>query len=292
MSIFTIAHQGLHDLPLIFRALLKRAYLAKDWSCLTEPLSFQKQDNCIILVNGPSLEKDLASLSKAERQDSDIVCVNYTALTDAFFQIKPNLYAFADPMFWRQDVTSEFSKKNDALFKVFDSVDWPITFLIPKEGVEIIKQKMKKNTLHNFVVIPANIAPVKNERLFSLMLDYTVCTPQFGNVLVLSLYYAIMQKYKSIYIYGADFDVFKQLQTDQITNTVYSGGIHFYDKSYKPEINKYLDRPNKMMHVRLEQVRNAFYQIYLLSILAHRRGIFLQNRSSFSLIDSLPRSGK
>ncbi len=291
MSIFTILHRNLHDFPLIFRATFKRLYLVKNWGCLTKSLDLLKKDSCIILVNGPSLTKDITAALKEIREcSSDVMCVNYSALTDIFLQVKPNLYTLADPMFWREDLTSEFIDKNEILFNTLKSADWKITFLIPEEGLEIIKKKIGINNLHNFIAIPVNTAPLKNKSIFLLMLDKMICTPIFGNVLILSLYYAIICGYKNISIYGADFDVFKQYQTDQFTNEVYSGGVHFYDQSYKPESSKYLNRPNKMMHIRLEQARNAFYQIYMLSKLAKKRKVSLQNKSSFSLIDSLDRN--
>ena len=121
------------------------------------------------------------------------------------------------------------------------------------------------------------------------MLDKMVCTPIYGNVLILSLYYSIMSQYKDISIYGADFDVFKQLQVDQFSNQVYTGASHFYDNSVSPDPKKYINHPNKMMHVRLGQDQNAFFQIYTLALLARKRKISLKNASSFSLIDSIDR---
>lgn len=287
MSLFTAFHRGLHDFPLVFRALFKRGYLAKDWNCLSHSFNKPKKEDCIILVNGPSLKQDIKLVLAKPDHTSDIMCVNYTALSDVFFQVKPNLYAIADPMFWRNDTTQEFTDKNTILFDTLRSANWRITFLVPEEGVKEIRRKV--GDFHDFVTIPVNMAPLKNENMLLSMLDRMICTPQFGNVLILSLYYAIMSKYKNISVYGADFDVFKQLQTDQVTNIVYSGGTHFYDRSHKSEPIKYLNRPRKMMHVRLEQTRIAFHQIYILSALAKRKNVHLLNKSSFSLIDSLNR---
>jgi hypothetical protein len=290
MSLFTVLHKNAHDMPLIFRALIKRFYAKRKWDFFRNDASSLKSNNCIILVNGPSLEKDiLIAVKKIKQKKSDVICVNYSALTDIFFQVKPNLYALADPIFWRNDTTQEFTDKNNILFDILKSAVWEIKFLVPEEGAEMVKKRLGSGSIHSCIPIPVNMAPIKNMNVLLSMLDKMVCTPIYGNVLILSLYYSIMSQYKDISVYGADFDVFKQLQTDQITNYVFSGGNHFYDNSYSPEPNKYLNRSNKMMHDRLGQAQNAFFQIYTLALLAKKRKISLKNRTSFSLIDSLDR---
>jgi len=290
MSAFKVLHRNSHDLPLILRALIKRFYAKSKWSLFRNEVNSSKSNNCVILVNGPSLKKDiLMAIKKIEQKKSDVMCVNYTALNDIFFQVKPNLYALADPMFWRTDVTQEFVDKNNILFDTFKSAKWKIKFLIPEEGFEMVKRRLGSGSLHSCVPIPVNSAPIKNMDTLLSMLDKMLCTPIYGNVLILSLYYSVMSQYKDISVYGADFDIFKQLQTDQVTNYVFSGGAHFYDKSFTPEPSKYLNRSNKMMHVRLGQEQNAFFQIYTLTLLAKKRKISLKNWSSFSLIDSLDR---
>lgn len=290
MGLFRAIHRQTHDFPLIIRAFMKRLNARKKWKIYRNEVYSSKRDYCTILVNGPSLKNDILTASKyIEKKKSDIICVNYTALTDIFFQVKPNIYALADPMFWRDDVTKEFEDKNRILFDTLKSANWKIKFIIPQEGVEIVRNKFGSNSIHSFVSMPVNSAPLKNLKTLLYMLDNMICTPIYGNVLILSLYYSIMSKYKDIAIYGADFDIFKQLQTDQISNHVFSGGAHFYDKAFTPEPVKYLNTPKKMMHVRLAQEQNAFFQIYILALICKSRKISLTNRSSFSLIDSIDR---
>jgi hypothetical protein len=290
MSAFKVLHRNSHDLPLILRALIKRFYAKSKWTLFRNEVNSSKNNNCVILVNGPSLKKDiLMAVKKIEQKKTDVMCVNYSALSDMFFQVKPNLYALADPMFWKTGTTQEFTDKNNTLFDVFKSAKWKIKFLVPEEGINVIKSRLGSDSIHSCVPIPVNTAPIKNINILLSMIDKMVCTPIYGNVLILSLYYSVMSQYKDISVFGADFDVFKQLQTDQITNYVYSGGAHFYDNSYNPEPKKYINRPNKMMHERLEQSQNAFFQIYILALLAKKRKISLTNKSSFSLIDSIDR---
>jgi len=290
MGVFTAIHRIMHDIPLVARVTIKRFFISKKcWKNFLGVSGSKTGKTCIVAVNGPSLKQDLPSLFKKNRELVDIVFVNYSALSDAFFQVKPNVYTFADPMFWRGDVSLEVAEKNELFFDSLKLVDWSITFLIPEEGLEIVKNKMGNQHSHNFISIPINPMPLMNDRVSLLMLNQGVCTPSFGNVLILALYCSIMFGYREISVYGADFDFFKQLQTNQVTNEVSSGGEHFYDKSYKPEPKKYSGRSSKMMHTRLDQVRNAFHQIFILSMLAHRRKVLLKNKSSYSLIDSLSR---
>ena len=55
--------------------------------------------------------------------------VNYFAMTKIFNIIRPNYYAFADPIYWRKDISPEFKKDNSKLFKILSKVDWDMNLI-------------------------------------------------------------------------------------------------------------------------------------------------------------------
>ena len=289
-SFFNFLHTRIHDFPLILKSYIKRFYFKEKWYQIKEAHKYKKKNKCLIWVNGPSFNLDKEYIEKESlHKKNDLICVNYAALSDDFFNLKPNIYAFADPLFWREDLTKKHLLKNQDLFNRLEQITWQVTFLIPQEGYEIIKKRVGLRKNHHFILIPDNRYHFINQSTYLTLLDKNIVTPVFGNVLILAIYFSIMANYQEISIFGADFDVFKSLQTDQDTNEVYSGGLHYYDQKFRSETQKYRNKKPKMMHIRLEQARNAFYQIYILSKFAKKRGVFLFNKSSYSILDSIQR---
>ncbi len=162
--------------------------------------------------------------------------------------------------------------------------------LCPYEGADIVSQKLKKNKFIRVIPVKTNFFNFKTEKLNVFALSTGIATPMFINVLILSLWDAIKRELPHIEIYGADFSAFKELEVNQKTNKVSSKFSHFY-KNTKAESNagtKFYYR-RKKLHQSLYSVWIAFYQMYLLSIVAKKYKIKVVNCSSNSYLDIFER---
>ena len=245
----------------------------------------------ILVGNGPSLKDDVDQII-SQRQGASLFCVNYFATTDLFWQFKPEYYILADPLFWREDVHENFKIRNVELFDRLQQVDWDMTLICQKKGFQQIS-KLFKN--HKFIKISWVKSRSRQFNLVSfniLALKFKICSPYIINVLVMTLWCALELKFMDIDIYGADFSGFKDFFVDQQTNRVVTGSSHFYKNStaeHQASV-KYINASPKMMHIRLLQAQQSFYQMYILSLLSKSKGVSVVNKSSMSYLDCFDRN--
>ena len=245
----------------------------------------------ILLGNGPSLKDDIEKIIE-ESNISEIYVLNYFAVTNYFWKIKPECYVLTDRMFWSQNVNEDIKKDNEELFNSLDKVDWKMNLICPESGFKCISDRLKqKNNIKVLKIHSVNIE-FKTEKINLFALNKNLITPHFINGLVMVLWHAIYKRRMDIEIYGADFSLFKEYYIDQKTNDLYTSASHFY-KNTKAQDNasyKYPNEPKKMLHTRLYQQWSSFYQMYLLSKTAKMRQIKITNLSSNSFLDSFERS--
>jgi hypothetical protein len=278
----------INDILLLFLSCFVNIFSLKFFRLNNYP-SVKKNKKSIIIVNGPSLKKDIKKILK-KIKEFEFYGVNYFAMTKIFKIIKPNYYVFADPIFWRKDISSEFKKDNSKLFKILSKVNWNMHLICPIAGARIISEKLKKNK--NITVIPyrSHFYYFKNEKFNILALYIGIVTPIFNNVLTVALWHALQRKVPYIELYGADFSLFKELSVDQNTNELKSLYSHFY-KNTKAQANTNKKYPNrkKKLHNTLLQISNSFHQMYLLSVIARKLKIKIINYSSHSYLDTFDR---
>jgi len=244
----------------------------------------------IIVGNGPSLKQDIYSIKK-NKTNTKVCCLNYFASTDYFYSLKPEIYVMADAMFWRDDVNLSVSLDNNALFSILGQVDWNMKIVCPMSGFKKISKKFINNDNIKVVGVSSNGTDLRNDYLNLFALNYGIATPVFNNVMILALWYSMKLGSDNIKIYGADFSFFKEYSVDQNTNMLISKFSHFYKntEAQSKAGSKYLNNSSKMMHTRLSQAQNAFYQMYLLSKVAKSKNINIFNCSSHSYLDCFDR---
>ncbi len=278
----------INDILLLFLSCFVNIFSLKFFRLNNYP-SVKKNKKSIIIVNGPSLKKDIKKILK-KIKEFEFYGVNYFAMTKIFKLIKPNYYVFADPIFWRKDISAEFKKDNSKLFKILSKVNWNMHLICPIAGARIISEKLKKNK--NITVVPyrSHFYYFKNEKFNILALYIGIVTPIFNNVLTVALWHALQRKVPYIELYGADFSLFKELSVDQNTNELKSLYSHFY-KNTKAQANTNKKYPNrkKKLHNTLLQISNSFHQMYLLSVVARKLKIKIINYSSHSYLDTFDR---
>ena len=244
----------------------------------------------IIICNGPSLLDHINWIYK-NSENLDISVVHYFAISEHFNKIKPRYYFFADPMFWRDDISREFQEDQENLFKKFDTVNWEMTIVCPLKGLKRIKKRIN-NKFIKFETIRHWSIEYKSEIISILSLRLNLTTPFFCTVAVMALWHAILRKRKNIYLFGFDFSSFKEYKVDQKTNELINEFSHFYEnqKSEKVPHSKYDKKPKLLLNTLLYKIWLSFEQMYLLSVLAKFKKINIYNCSSNSYLDCFKRN--
>jgi len=280
----------IHDLILLIFSLLINIFSFRILN-LNNYSSVGNNKKSIILANGPSLKKDIKKILN-KKNNFEFYGVNYFATTKIFKMIKPNYYAFADPIFWKRDINDKFKSDNSKLFKILSKVNWNMHLICPSVGAKIISKKLNKNRYIKVVPLKSNyLYHFKNEKFNIFGLMNGIVTPAFNNVLIVALWHALQRKVPYIEFYGADFSAFKELSVDQHTNALSSSITHYYKNTIAQAnpLSKYPGMKRKKIHMRLFQIWNSFNQMYLLSIIAKKLKIKVINCSSNSYLDSFER---
>ncbi len=279
----------IHDILLLIISFLVN-FFSFQVSTLNNYPSVTKNKKSIIIVNGPSLKKDIKKLIY-KKNSFEFYGVNYFAMTKIFRIIKPKYYTFADPIFWRKDINSDFKKDDLKLFKILSKVDWDMHLICPSVGAKIVQKKLNKNRYIKVIPLRSNYYNFKNENLNIFGLMNGIVTPAFNNVLIVALWHALQRKVPYIEFYGADFSAFKELSVNQKTNALSSSITHYYKntKAQADPLSKYSGKKKKKIHERLFQIWNSFNQMYLLSVVAKKLKIKVINFSSNSYLDTFER---
>jgi len=260
------------------------------------PIKFKfcnnKNKKCIILGNGPSLNDDMDSILKAPKKNLDIYSVNYFARSKFFTILKPNYYFFSDKMFWGKDLLLNVKTDNELVFDILKSVDWKITIICPLDGLNFLKNKLDCNSNLSFEIIPLRFNNLLTPRLTYLSIRYRLFSVPNINSVITLLWSAIFMNYNKILLYGCDFSAFQSFMVDQKTNEMIVSTEHFYSnsKAEKNASKKYVGQLDKPLSQRIFQVYRGFKFLDILSKISKDLNVSVINCSSFSFIDSFPRS--
>ena len=256
-------------------------------------ISFENKKNkeCIILGNGPSLNNDIEHLNNIDHV-SDLFVVNYFARSEFFHTLKPSQYFFSDKMFWSNELLDKVKYDNEFVFEILQSVDWKINILCPVEGFNYINKKLSKNQNLSIKIIPIRYSNLllKESTYYAIKNRY-FSIPNVNSVITL-LWMSIFMNYNKITLYGCDFSAFKDIMVDQKTNEIIVSTKHFYGNSFaeKNAGKKYVEQKDKPLSVRIFQVYRCFNLLDILAEISKDLNIEVINGSSFSFIDSFPRS--
>ncbi len=238
-----------------------------------------------ILGAGPSINKDIDKIRKISI-DGEIFVSNWFALTNLWDELRPTHYIFADPCLWDDNLDgTSFENKKTNLYKKLSKVDWNLNLYIPDTSLRFIKPALEQNLKISFIVYPTKSCYQKNLELRSNLISKRISSPKICNSILVAIWISIMSKSKSIFLYGLDSDAFRHIETDQKTNEVMAGRLHFYDKKYIPEKKK----RTKRLYQRFEQFYIMFREYQVISMVAKLKGIKVTNLSSYSMLDNFKR---
>ena len=280
------------DSIFIFGCILSNLFYFSGWRIANNfKISVNKKKAIAVMGNGPSADLDLDIVLK-ERKSMSLLVFNKFCLSDMFYTFKPENYVIHDRRFWDSNCEYESADLRAKIISEIYKVEWPMNLFLPVAARSEVQSLLlgNKNIYINYY----------NERslpcLTSMASDFAlrnqICSPRSINALVVGVWITFLLEYRTVKVYGADFDFFKGLNTDQDTNNVFFSIKHFYgvDKSIESNQScKAISLGHKPFHVRLAQASDAFLQMEYLSRIADRKNISLINSSSFSLLDSLRR---
>jgi len=243
----------------------------------------KRNSKAIIIANGPSLEFDIIVLKDLINKDNfDLFCVNNFAISDLFFDLKPDFYFFSDHLFWRDDLKDDFLNDRNYLFERILTVDWPLT-IISLPGAKN-KFSVAFGSNPHIRVIKINYLPLN---LSFDSLYYFVFKFNIGDIFNInsatSLFWILLRsKYESIDLFGVDFSGFQNLTPENKSNT----SSHFY-KNIKSENNldnKYTINVSKSMSYRFYQIYMGFRAFDILEYISSKSKIKVKNYSSKSYV--------
>lgn len=253
-------------------------------------LARRDKDECVILANGPSLEK-LIKENKEYLLGKDLICVNHFPSTEYYNQLQPAYYVTSAPDLWLDEIDEFFVNQSNGLFNTMtEKTSWPLFFHIPYESRKF--KRWQKLLLPNdrIKIIFYNNTPIEGWKWFRhLCFKLNLGMPRPHNVLIPCITHCINMGYRRIYLWGADHSWLSEISVNQ-NNQVLINQKHFYD--YKTSESKPLDKRGvgqRNMPELLTKFVHAFNGYFILQEYAESRGTTILNATPGSFIDAFER---
>lgn len=237
----------------------------------------------VILGNGPSLrttiEQDLDWLLQ-----HDLMSLNFAALSDEFFRLRPKYYVMADSHFFNSLKSDPNVRK---LWRNLEKVTWPLTLLVPSKMKHFVKPLVMSS--ENIKLRYFNLTPVEGFKwLNHLFFKGGLGMPRPRNVLIPAIMEGIRLGYRKIYLCGADHSWTKTLHVDD-DNTVVSIQPHFYEDNEEERKRVKETYKDLRLHDVLGSMTVAFRSYWEIAGYADIRGVEIINASPGSMIDAFRR---
>lgn len=279
-------------LPPIFVKLWRKIFPQKQPKIVPLPKLGRGSQKMVVIGNGPSLRISLEKYTE-EIKKYDRIAVNYFASTKEYLDIKPNFYAFADPMWFGGK--QEFKDAVKILLDTIVSVTtWDMVVVMPdyareREITTILSQNPNLKLRYYY----SGYSFDKKLSQFEAW-DKNLVAPPAGTVLNVCVWLALYMGYEETYIVGADTSFLADIQVDQQTNELYTIDQHFYENKDVYKQAGMFDSSKRRKHSMtmsqlLEDIGEMFKAYDQLSAYAKWKGLGLYNASEYSWVDSIER---
>lgn len=256
------------------------------------PKFTNSQENASILGNGPSLNHSLED-NLEFIQNTDIYCVNNFASSSVYTMLKPQNYIMLDPAFFMYNPSNAERKDIEmTLTAILNHTTWEMRYFVPaKFRNSYIVSEIKKQK-PNIQVLYFNYTIIKGFTFLKHWLfDKNLGMPQCQNILAATLYVALSQQYKKIFLFGADHSWHEEIRISE-TNELEMRQLHFYDNASTTKHQAVVDvRDNSKpkLHAQFLSLHKAFYAYEVLKKYADYKNIQVFNASKKSYIDTFER---
>ena len=244
----------------------------------------------LILGNGPSLAEDLPRLiARGEHTAMDVMAVNYFALDERFTTVRPAYYVLSDPMFFRDSVCRD--RVAELYRTLAEKVTWPMNLYVQYYNPERFDYRaVLPNPLIR--IVPFHTYMYRGFRSVEFWLFRRgLGSANFGTVVQVGEYVALLLGYKRIELYGVDHTLLDGLCVDD-GNRLCRIDRHYYDgaEAAAPQpIYKKVPHVPYTMADYLAEVAELFRGHEVLRDYAAALGARIVNRTRRSMIDASER---
>lgn len=243
-----------------------------------------------ILGNGPALTDELPELlAHAGDGERDFLAVNFFAQDERFERLRPAYYVLSDPMFFRDTAERE---RVAALYRTMNErVAWPMNLYVQYYNPERFDYcAVLPNP--NIRIVPFHTQMYRGFRRLGFRLyRHGLGSANFGTVVQVGEYVALLLGYKRIELYGVDHTLLEGLCVDD-RNRLCRTDRHYYDDGapgLRQIFQKVPPRPYTMA-VYLNETAELFRGHEVLNDYARTLGARIVNCTKESMIDAYERS--
>lgn len=246
----------------------------------------------VILGNGPSLAGDLPRLvERREYAAKDFMAVNYFALDERFTTVRPAYYVLSDPMFFRD---SAYRDRVAELYRALnEKVAWPMNLYVQYYNPERFDYRAALPN-PNIRIVRFHSQMYSGFRCLEFRLFRRgLGSANFGTVVQVGEYVALLLGYRSIELYGVDHTLLDGLCVDD-GNRLCRADRHYYDAEPRAPQPVYMKVPHVpyTMSVYLAEVAELFRGHEVLRDYAAWLGARIVNRTRGSMIDAYERGAE
>ena len=239
-----------------------------------------KQRNCIVIANGPSLDKEINSIIQ-NRDSSELMALNFFCNTEYFKLLKPEYYCIADPgAFNSKNKNPILQKRIKNFLESFNEIDWECHLFYPHHFDKSIVLDSIKNPLikkHKYNSVPLS----SNSKLIFYLYSRGLLLPIPESVIISSIYLAILLSFEKIHLFGVDHSWIKDFKVNK-DNTTSIRLEHFGDSTDDTDNEKSI---SKFM---ISQYR-LFNSHDVLNTYSKHKNVQIINNTFASYIDSYKR---
>ncbi len=262
----------------------------------------------LILGNGPSLATDLPKIIEEMSEPApsepatekpaqkpamkpapkDVMVVNYFAFDERFEVVRPAYYVLSDPVFFRE------SNQRERVLQLYETiakkVTWPMTLYVQYYNPEKFDYRAHlPNDNIRIVRFHSQLYYGFRKIRFALF-KRGLGSANFGTVVQVGEYIAMLLGYKEIELYGVDHTLFDGLFVDEENHLLRRTSYYYDDKpaEAKPLIHSVPYGPYTMASFLAENA-TLFRGHELLKEYADHIGVKIINRTKGSLIDAYDR---
>lgn len=243
-----------------------------------------------VLGNGPSLADELPRLlERSCTERIDVMAVNFFAHDEHFCELRPAYYVLSDPMFFRDSALRE---RVMAFYQLLNErVTWPMNLYVQYYNPERFDYQAVL-TNPNISIIPFHTTMYRGfPGLEFWLFRHGLGSANFGTVVQIGEYVALLLGYKRVELYGVDHTLLEGLCVDD-ANRLCRADRHYYDDGRsvepKPIFQKVPPVPYTMA-VYLAEVAELFRGHEVLRDYARSQHARIINCTRGSMIDAYER---
>ena len=245
-----------------------------------------------ILGNGPSLKEQLPRLiAEKAWEQTDMMAVNFFALSEEYKVVRPKFYIISDPQFFRKAGRCE--RIEQFYNALAEQTTWPMTLYVQYYNPEKFDYQAAVKSNPNIRIVPFHSIVYHGFRSLEFWCYRRgLGSGNFGTVVQNGEFIGILLGYKRIELYGVDHTLLDGLMVDD-ENRLCRIKSHYYDSSPTKAEPIYYNATNPprpyTMHEYLAETAELFRGHEVLRDYAAEQGVRIVNCTAGSMIDAYER---